>query len=152
MAISPELRDSLQQIGDQIADKMKATLQRNNNDNTGRLSDSIKAVVTENGDIEFVMLKYGQWVNDGHERRAGKYPPIAPIRAWIKKQGILPKQVVTPKQLPYVIAASIAKRGQTQRKAYPFIEPAIQEVLNSDLTNDLIPAIDALFKKYKPQQ
>lgn len=150
MAISPELRESLQQIGDQIANKMKETLQRNNNNNTGRLTDSIKAVVTQDGDIEFVMLRYGQWVNDGHERRAGKYPPIAPIRAWIKKQGILPKQGITPKQLPYVIAASIAKRGQTRRKAYPFIEPAIQEVLNSDFSDELIPVIDALFEKYKP--
>jgi len=36
---------ALTQFGKQITDEMKATLQRNNNDNTGRLSNSIQSTV-----------------------------------------------------------------------------------------------------------
>lgn len=151
MAISPELRIALNNIGKQMADEMRATLQRNNNDNTGRLGDSIRVEANEDGDLVVTMLQYGTWVNDGHERRPGKTPPIAPIKAWIRKNGITPRQGVTAKQLPYVIAASIAKRGQTERKAYPFIGPSIEKVLNSDLSDEIFPLIESLFDKYKPQ-
>lgn len=151
MSISPELRMALNNIGKQIADEMRATLQRNNNDNTGRLGDSIRVQPDENGDLVLTMLQYGTWVNDGHERRPGKMPPIAPIQAWIKKQGIVARGGISPKQLPYVIAASIAKRGQRDRRAYPFIGPSIEKVLNSDLSDELLPVVESLFEKYKPQ-
>ena len=42
------LQQALQQVGNQIVAQMKANLQRNNNNNTGELSNSIKATVTDN--------------------------------------------------------------------------------------------------------
>jgi len=145
MAQSP-LQQAIQQVGNQIVDQMKANLQRNNNDNTGMLANSIQATV-EGDDLRITMLDYGKWVNDGHERGAGRVPPIKAIRFWIAKNGITPRGGITAKQLPYVIQRSIGKRGQTRRKAFPFIEPAIETVLNKDLTGIFGKAIDTVAKQ-----
>ena len=131
MADSP-LQQAIQQVGNQIVAEMRATLQRNGNDNTGRLSNSITATV-EGTELIISMDEYGKWVNDGAERGAGRKPPIRAIEFWIAKNGITPKQGITRKQLPFVIQMSIGKRGQTQRKAYPFIAPAVETVLKQDL-------------------
>jgi hypothetical protein len=131
MANTP-LQQALQQVGNQIVAQMKANLQRNNNDNTGKLSNSIQATV-EGDKLIITMEDYGKWVNDGHERRPGKQPPIKAIQFWIAKNAITPKQGITAKQLPWAIAAGIAKRGQVMRKSYPFIQPAVEEVIKKDL-------------------
>jgi hypothetical protein len=131
MATTP-LQQALQQVGNQIVAEMKVNLQRNNNDNTGRLSNSIQATV-EGNKLIITMENYGKWVNDGHERRAGKQPPIKAIQFWIAKNAITPRRGITAKQLPWVIARGIAKRGQTMRKPYPFIAPAVDKVIKQDL-------------------
>jgi len=152
MSISPELRAALNEVGKQIADEMKATLQRNNNNNTDKLKGSINVYINSEGnDFVLDMEPYGWYVNNGAERHSGRKPPIAPIQAWIKKQGIIARGGITPKQLPYVIQASIAKRGQQDRKAYPFIGPSIEKILNSDLSDEILPVVESLFEKYKPQ-
>ena len=125
---------ALTQFGKQIVNEMRNILKRNNNDNSGRLSDSIQETV-EGDKLQIKMLGYGKWVDDGHERGPGRVPPIKAINAWINKNGITPRGKVTAKQLPYVIQASIGKRGQTRRRAYPFIQPAIDNVLKTDLDN-----------------
>jgi hypothetical protein len=141
------IQEAMQQVGNQIVAQMKANLQRNGNDNTGRLSNSIIATV-EGSTLIIEMDNYGKWVNDGHERGPGKPPPIKAINAWIAKSGITPKQGITRKQLPFVIQMSIAKRGQTRRKAYPFIEPAFELVLSKDLDGLFGKAIDTIAKQY----
>jgi hypothetical protein len=146
MADSP-LQQAIQQVGNQIVAQMKANLQRNNNDNTGRLANSITATV-EGTSLIFEMEQYGEWVNDGAERGPGRVPPIRAIERWIVKNGITPKQGITRKQLPFVIAKGIAKRGQTRRKAFPFIEPAIETVLKQDLGGLFGKAIDQLTKQF----
>jgi hypothetical protein len=146
MANTP-LQQAIQQVGNQIVAEMRATLQRNGNDNTGRLSDSITATV-EGNELVISMDNYGQWVNDGHERKAGRKPPIAAIKRWIAKDSITPRGKITAKQLPWVIQASIGKRGQTRRHKFPFIEPSIQTVLSKDLDGIFGKAIDTLSKQY----
>ena len=146
MADSP-LQQAIQQVGNQIVAEMRATLQRNGNDNTGRLSNSITAIV-EGTELIISMDEYGKWVNDGAERGAGRKPPIRAIEFWIAKNGITPKQGITRKQLPFVIAKGIAKRGQTRRKAFPFIEPAIETVLKQDLGGLFGEAIDQVAKQF----
>ena len=141
------IQQALQQVGNQIVAEMKANLQRNNNDNTGQLANSITATV-EGTKLIFEMAPYGKWVNDGHERGPGRVPPIKAIEFWIAKNGITPKQGITRKQLPFVIARGIAKRGQTRRRAYPFIEPAIETVLSKDLDGVFGKAIDQIAKQY----
>lgn len=146
MANSP-LQQAIQQVGNQIVAEMRATLQRNGNDNTGNLANSIKATV-EGTKLVISMDDYGKWVNDGHERGPGRVPPIKAIEKWIAKNGITPKQGITRKQLPFVIQRSIGKRGQTRRRAFPFIEPSIQTVLSKDLSGIFGQAIDAIAKQY----
>jgi hypothetical protein len=138
---------ALEQFGQQVVDQMKAILKRNGNDNTGRLSNSIEYTI-EGDKLKISMLDYGKWVNDGHERGPGRVPPIKAIEFWIAKNGITPKQGITRKQLPFVIARGIAKRGQTRRRAYPFIEPAIETVLSKDLDGVFGKAIDQIAKQY----
>ena len=133
------IQQALQQVGDQIVVEMRATLQRNNNDNTGKLSNSIQATV-EGDKLIITMEKYGKWVNDGAERGAGRKPPIKAIRFWIAKNKIEIKGI-TAKQLPFVIQRGIAKRGQVNRQAFPFIKPAVDEVLKKDLGKIFGPAI-----------
>ena len=146
MANSP-LQQAIQQVGNQIVAEMRATLQRNGNDNTGRLSNSITATV-EGTELIISMDEYGKWVNDGAERGAGRKPPIRAIERWIAKNGITPKQGISRKQLPFVIQMSIGKRGQTRRKAFPFIEPSIKTILSKDLDGIFGKAIDTLAKQY----
>ena len=141
------LQQALQQVGNQIVAQMKANLQHNNNNNTGELSNSIKATVTDNK-LVITMLDYGQWVNNGKERGPGRKPPIKAIQFWIAKNGITPKQGISRKQLPFVIQMSIGKRGQTGRKAYPFIEPSIQTVLSKDLGPVFDKAIEQITQQY----
>ena len=141
------IQQAIQQVGNQIVAEMRATLQRNGNDNTGRLANSITATVE--GDLLIISMdEYGKWVNDGHERRAGRKPPIKAINFWIAKNGITPRQGLTKKQLPWAIQAAIGKRGQTRRKAYPFIETSITTILNKDLDGIFGKAIDAIAKQY----
>ena len=143
---------ALTQFGKQIVNEMRSILKRNNNDNTGRLSDSIQETV-EGDKLIISMETYGKWVNNGAERGPGRVPPIKAINAWINKNGIAPRGKVTAKQLPYVIQASIGKRGQTQRKAFPFIQPAIDNVLKTDLDSlfgkAIAEEIETLFTKTK---
>jgi len=147
MADQTPIQQAIQQVGNQIVIQMKANLQRNNNDNTGRLANSIVATV-EGTSLIFEMEEYGKWVNDGAERGAGKAPPIRAIERWIAKNGITPRQGISRKQLPFVIAKGIAKRGQTRRKAFPFIEPAIETVLKQDLGGLFGKAIDQLTQQF----
>ena len=146
MADSP-LQQAIQQVGNQIVAEMRATLQRNGNDNTGQLSNSIVATV-EGTELIISMDEYGKWVNDGAERGSGRKPPIRAIERWIAKNGITPKQGISRKQLPFVIQMSIGKRGQTRRKAFPFIEPAIETVLSKDLDGIFGKAIDQISRQF----
>lgn len=141
------LQQAILQVGNQIVAEMRATLQRNGNDNTGNLANSITATV-EGGDLIISMEDYGKWVNDGRERGAGKPPPISAINRWIAKNGITPKQGISKKQLPFVIRMSIAKSGQVRRRKFPFIEPSIETVLAKDLSGIFGKAIEAIASKY----
>jgi len=134
MATYTIFQAALEQVGKQIVAQMRSILQKNNNDNTGRLSNSIEATV-EGDKLLISMEKYGQWVNNGAERKAGRKPPIKDIQRWIAKNGIIPRAGITAKQLPYAIQQGIAKRGQVRRRAFPFIQPAIDNVLKTDLSN-----------------
>ena len=122
------LQQALQQVGNQIVVQMKANLQRNGNDNTGKLSNSIQATV-EGDKLIITMEKYGRWVNDGAERRGGKQPPIKAIQFWIAKNAITPRGGITAKQLPFAIARGIGKKGVVDKRAFPFIIPAANKTI-----------------------
>ena len=130
-------RQGLEQFGQLWANNMKEIVKANGNNNTGLLVNSItyKIIETQNGKLRVTpdMLPYGYALDSGAERRAGKQPPIKAIQFWIAKNAITPRGGITAKQLPWVIARGIAKRGQVRREAFPFIKPAVDEVLKKDL-------------------
>ena len=75
------------------------------------------------------MEKYGKWVNNGAERRAGRKPPIKAIQFWIAKNAITPRGNITAKQLPFAIARGIGKKGVVDKRAFPFIIPAANKTI-----------------------
>ena len=68
----------------------------------------------------------------------------------IAKNGITPRGGITAKQLPFVIQRGIGKRGQVRRRAFPFIQPAVDTVIKQDLPGIFNKAIkqeiETLFK------
>jgi hypothetical protein len=141
MALQPvkfiALTEELEQVALDFQSEARAILRKNGNNVTGRLSDSIKvqpAQVTPNGIVlPITMLKYGEWVNDGAERGRGGQPPVQAIKQWIQLKRITPPKGFTVDQFAWVVAKSIKNKGQRFRKAYPFIQPALQYTINKNL-------------------
>tara|TARA_R110000823_G_C15908885_1_gene497572 strand:- start:261 stop:770 length:510 start_codon:yes stop_codon:yes gene_type:complete len=132
------LTEELEQLALDYQSQAQAILRSNGNDTTGRLVNSIKVqparvekgVVT----IPITMLKYGEWVDNGAERKSGKQPPVQAIERWIKQKSIsVPKQFKNITQFAWVIARAIGKGGQRDRRAYPFIQPALQYALDKNI-------------------
>jgi hypothetical protein len=109
-------------------------LTQNGSNVTGRLAASIKvqpARLTETSIvIPVTMLKYGEYVDNGAARGPGKKPPIQAIVQWIKLKRIsVPKQFKTIQQFAYAIAYNIGQSGQRFKRARPFIQPALNSVV-----------------------
>jgi hypothetical protein len=79
------------------------------------------------------MLKYGEWVDDGAERKSGGQPPVRAIEQWIKLKRIKPPKGFTVEQFAWAVAKNIKKGGQRFRKAYPFILPALNYTIEKNL-------------------
>ena len=137
-----ELLDTATLIQEAMVDK----LFDNNSVITGNLARSL-TVVEQNDDTIVIIdnsgrntaegYDYGESVNYGWERRAGGFPPVQAITEWIKIKRIQPKDPnMKPETLAFLIARSIAKRGQQFRKPKPFIEPAIDFVFDQKLRQD----------------
>jgi hypothetical protein len=149
---------ALEELGERIADEMRNRLFENKSVITGDLARSITTFIKEDNEAQSLaisLLWYGQELEDGGPaRRAGKFPPPAPIAAWIKRTpGIQPKPGVTMDQLVYLISRKIAKKGSTYPKK-PFIMPSINQALQNygnkaieqaagvDITNEITVAFE----------
>jgi len=137
-----ELLDTATLIQEAMVDK----LFDNNSVITGNLARSL-TVVEQNDDTIVIIdnsgkntaegYDYGESVNYGWERRAGGFPPVQAITEWIKLKRIRPKDPnMSTKTLAFLIARSIAEKGQQFRKPKPFIEPAVNQVFEQKLRND----------------
>lgn len=121
---------TLNDFAERVKDQMIENLFNNRSFDTGTLA---KSIVTENAsenNLEStisVNAWYGIVVEEGIGRKAGKMPPIAPIKNWIRKRSITPKPGTTVEQLSFAIAKKIAKSGSNP-KARPFAAPAVQQV------------------------
>ena len=142
MALQPvkfiALTEELEQVALDFQTQAQAILRKNGNVITGKLVNSIKvqpAQVTPNGIVlPITMLKYGEWVNDGAERKSGKQPPVQAIEQWIKLKRIsVPKQFKNVRQFAFAVARKIGEGGQRFRKPYPFIQPALEYTINKNL-------------------
>lgn len=142
MAVQPvkfvALTEELEKVALDYQSEAQAILRKNGNDITGRLINSIKvqsAQVTPNSIVVPVtMLQYGVWVDNGAERRSGKQPPVQAIEQWIKLKRIsVPKQFKNVRQFAFAVARRIGEGGQRDRKAYPFIQPALDYTIQKNL-------------------
>jgi hypothetical protein len=141
MAVQPvkfiALTEELEKVALDYQKYAQATLEKNGNDVTGRLKNSIKVQPAQISPDKIVvpvtMLKYGEWVDDGAERKSGGQPPTRAIEQWIKLKRIKPPKGFTVEQFAWAVAKNIKKGGQRFRKAYPFITPALNYTIEKNL-------------------
>ena len=131
------LTEELEKVALDFQSEAQAILRKNGNSVTGKLVNSIKveaAKVTPNNIvIPVTMLKYGDWVDNGAERRSGGQPPVQAIKQWIKLKRINPPKGFTVDQFAWAVAKNVKNNGQRFRKAYPFITPALNYTIEKNL-------------------
>ena len=104
---------------------------------SGKLYKTINFEITKGSSNYIVTINLeSYWIFLEKGRRAGaKMPPVSAIENWIKIRKIIPRPVTlksgkqrvpTVKQLAYVIARSIAKRGIQPR---PFMSESIDQTI-----------------------
>jgi hypothetical protein len=130
------LTEALQKFGNQIVRQMQNLLARNRANASGYLSNSIEATVTtpqENvTELTISMPAYGEIVDAGRGRsRTGgpKQQWRGDIKQWIQQKGIKLKPGVTLEQAAFLITRKINQKGY---RAKPFIQPAIDKVVEQD--------------------
>ena len=135
----PNLKLEMESIGALVKEEMIDNLFNNNSVVTGQLAKSITPLeVIEKDGIEILpirFLKYGEYVDDGAERRAGGMPPVKAISDWIKQKRISVPAGFTPEQFAWAVARNIEKKGQRFKKPKPWIDVSINDVINRNLAN-----------------
>lgn len=118
-----EADEGLKKGGMKIIADAQQNLKANGSNNTGLLSNSGKTQKIDAGyDVGFFSRDkgYAEYVEYG--RRAGRFPPLADIRAWARK-----KLRVEDKRLnsaAFLIGRKIARKGT---RPQPFFAPAVQK-------------------------
>lgn len=95
------LTQALEKIGDNIIKDAKSTLKKQGHLASGKLYNSLKAVVNKS-ELTFELESYARYVDQG--RLPGKYAPVKAIKDWCKVKGI-------DQSLAYVINRSIYENG-----------------------------------------
>lgn len=142
------IKKALELTGQAIVNKMVETLNKNKNNKTGKLVNSIDYSINNNT-IEISMEDYGVSVDEGIDRGPGKIPPVKPIAEWIRTKNIKVPQNLTVEEFAFIIARKIGKKGQKNRKPSPFILPSIEYVVNSYLPEVMETAlVDEITKQF----
>lgn len=123
------LKEVLERYGDYFCEKARQNLLQDGSNASGSLAESIvvdKITIDEASYSVTVSLNdYWYYVENG--RQAGKFPPISKIEEWVKVKKILPKvydwgkrkkTVPTVKQLAFLIARKIARKGTKGTKFF----------------------------------
>jgi hypothetical protein len=108
----------------------KVTMKKRRAVASGRLKDSIDYEIVKNEQVNFTMLDYGIYVEEGRQR--GKGVPPAELQKWIKNKKLKPRNSkgsfvkVTPSRLKgmaFTINRSIKAFGIEPN---PFMKPSIE--------------------------
>lgn len=124
MSAGKVIADDWQPLCDLLAQKIREKIAEQDHNATGALSASVEAQAIELADrwkVEVIANGYGEIVNNG--RKAGTYPPIDAIRAWMDVRNIGSDLVQESRRrgLAFIIARSIATKGIPPQGGYsPF--------------------------------
>jgi len=109
----------------------KLNVKGNSSISTGLLINSIESRFNKLKNVGTVIVgaAYGGYLEFG--RKAGGFPPLAPLMTWVKKKGIA-KDAKEVKSIAFLIARSIAKNGTKPR---PYLIPAWKKNADSLVRN-----------------
>lgn len=108
---------------------------------TGNLARSIEpkgVTYSEDGlNIEYSYFKYGDYVEEGASRGAGKQPPFQAIKQWIRLKSIPVPSGFTVDQFAWAITKNIGKKGNNSpyHKPKPFINTAWNRAIQKNINN-----------------
>jgi len=135
------IQEVVDAAGRLMADAMRDGVLAQNLFATGELGRSItyQPTPTQEGMFGFQILMedYGLYQDAGFFRPPGKRPPVQPIIDWIQRKLIQPPQGMSVRSFAFAIQGKIAREGALV-KARPFIQPAIDGVVN----NFLVPKLE----------
>ena len=105
----------------------------------GKLYNTINFEITKGSSNYIVTINLEEyWKNISYGRKPGsRMPPVEAIEKWITVKKIIPRPLILPnkksiiptvKQLAFIIARSIAKKGIPQR---PFMRQTIAETIET---------------------
>jgi len=133
--------EALNIIGQQIVDALREELDKPRSEGkinaSGNLSRSVRYEVVGQGaeaELQFFWKEYGDAVDEGRSssKRGGpKQSWRNKIEGWMRFKGFSSFPGMTTEQTAFVITRAINKKGY---KAKPWIQPALDKVLNQDFT------------------
>ena len=120
---------TIQDLINQFVLTLKDTIANNGSNASGKLSQSIKGKVKQNGkwlEVSISLEDYWKYIEYGTRPH---FPPINAIKQWIKVKPILPRplsngKLPTTNQLAFLIGRKISKVGTKPR---PFLQKSITE-------------------------
>ena len=139
-----DLAPALNELGRQIVEEMRSTLQRNRSNASGNLSREIQYEVIGQGDDLALSISYPEYgeVLDKGRGRSNRGGPNQNWRnkivAWMRAKGISPRQGMSVETVAFSITRKINREGY---KAKPWIESSIRTVLSQDLDQLFGPSV-----------
>lgn len=110
------VRQTLEEYGQQLIDEYKNNLSSSGHSATGNLANSISFTIdVSDGQIQLdlELADYWKFVEEG--RGPGKMPPIDSILSWVRMKHILPREshgkLPTERDLAFLIARKIGRFG-----------------------------------------
>jgi hypothetical protein len=129
------LPEALDQLGQQFVDSLRQELDSKRISASGNLYRSVRYEIVGSGDEIGLALfwdDYGDIVDEGRGRSNRGGPNQTwrnKIIGWMNFKGISPRQGITREQLAFLITRKINRKGY---KAKPWIQPALDRVINQD--------------------
>lgn len=129
------LEGALNELGQQFVDSLRDELNSKRINASGNLYRSVRyEIVGEGAEIGIALFwdDYGDIVDEGRGRSTKGGPQQTwrnRIEGWMRYKGITPRQGMTQETLAFLITRKINRKGY---KARPWIQPAIDRVVNQD--------------------
>lgn len=144
------IEGALNQLGQQFVDSLRDELEQKRINASGNLYRSVRYEIVGKGDEIGIALfwdDYGDIVDEGRGKSTKGGPMQTwrnKIEGWMRFRGIVPRQKMTYEQLAFLITRKINRKGY---KARPWIQPAIDRVVNQDFQQLFGDAIGAEIEK-----